>query len=46
MPPEIAAWVSGFVERHHVERPSYKRRRDRSERGAGSRAEMEADDDE
>ncbi len=45
MPPEIAAWVTGFVERHHVERPNYKRRRDRSERGAGSRAEVDADDD-
>jgi len=46
MPPEIAAWVTGFVERHHVERPNYKRRRDRSERGAKSRAEVDADDDE
>ena len=46
MPPEIAAWVADFVARHHVERPSYKRRRDRSERGAGLRAEMDADDDE
>lgn len=45
MPPEIAAWVSGFVERHHVDRPNYKRRRDRSERGAGPRAEADADDD-
>lgn len=44
MPPEVAAWVAGFVERHHVDRPGYKRRRDRSERGAGPRAEVDDDD--
>lgn len=29
MPPAIAAWVQDFVDRHHVERPFWKRRRDR-----------------
>ena len=29
MPKEIAAWVADFVDRHHVERAAYKRRRER-----------------
>jgi hypothetical protein len=45
MPPEVAAWVAGFVERHHVERVGYKRRRDRSERDGGQR-DMQDDGDE
>ena len=46
MPPEVTAWVAAFVARHHVDRPVYKRRRDRSERRAGPRAETDADADE
>lgn len=46
MPPEVTAWVAAFVARHHVDRPGYKRRRDRSERRAGPRAETDADADE
>ena len=49
MPPDIAAWVAEFVERHHVDRPAYRRRRDRSERETGPRrpaAEGSADDGE
>lgn len=30
MPPEIAAWVARFVTEHHVERPFFKRQRDRA----------------
>lgn len=45
MPPQIAAWVGGFVARHHVDRPAYRRRRDRSDR-AGTPVEVDADDDE
>jgi hypothetical protein len=44
LPPPIAAWMEDFVARHHVERPFYKRRRDRADpealaqrRGHGSR---------
>lgn len=29
MPPPLAEWVADFVARHHVERPSFKRQRDR-----------------
>ena len=29
MPAEIAAWVAEFAARHHVERPKYKRERQR-----------------
>lgn len=46
MPPAIAAWVAEFVNQHHVDRPSYRRRRDRSERGRGPDAEVDADGDE
>ena len=42
MPAEITAWVADFVARHHVERPAYRRLRDRSERKPGR--EMGADD--
>jgi hypothetical protein len=31
LPPPIAAWMEGFVARHHVERPFHKRRRDRAD---------------
>jgi hypothetical protein len=49
MPPDITAWVAEFVARHHVDRPAYRRRRDRSERETGPRgaaAQGNADDDE
>ena len=38
MPPGITEWVADFVARHHVERPVYRRKRDRAgvERGTGS----------
>jgi hypothetical protein len=29
MPEFLAAWIEGFVARHHVERPVYRRQRDR-----------------
>ncbi|TWA63767.1 uncharacterized protein DUF3305 [Azospirillum brasilense] len=29
LPPDLAAWMSDFVVRHHTERPFYKRQRDR-----------------
>lgn len=32
MPPEVAAWVEGFVGQHHVERAGYRRRRERWDR--------------
>lgn len=31
LPPEVGAWVQAFVARHHVERPFWKRRRDRAD---------------
>ncbi len=31
LPPAVAAWMRDFVARHHVERPLYKRRRDRAD---------------
>lgn len=44
MPPEIVARVSAFVERHHVERPFVKRRRDQyAEDGGGEIADVNAD---
>ena len=46
MPRDIADWVTGFVERHHIARAGYRRRRDRSDRGPGQREELGADDDE
>lgn len=30
LPAAVAAWMEGFVERHHVERPFHKRQRDRA----------------
>lgn len=30
MPPEIAAWIAGFVDEFHVERVFHKRKRDRA----------------
>ena len=29
MPPAITAWVQDYLARHHVERPTFKRKRDR-----------------
>ena len=31
MPPALVAWLAAFVERHHVEQPFVKRKRDRVE---------------
>ncbi len=31
MPDEVRAWLAPFVARHHVERPKFKRRRDRAD---------------
>ena len=49
MPPDLAAWVADFVARNHVERPGWKRKRDRDgrgdDRGGGRREEMDADDE-
>ena len=41
MPPGIRDWVADFVARHHVERPVYRRKRDRAggERGTNSGGE-------
>jgi hypothetical protein len=39
MPEGLIAWIQDFVDRHHVERPFYKRKRDRGGRdrpGGGS----------
>lgn len=46
MPPGVLAWVADFVARHHVERPQYKRQRDRSERDEARRQPMAVDEDE
>jgi hypothetical protein len=54
MPPHVLAWMEGFVARHHVERPFYKRQRDRPDpealalrrrdRGAPARSDGEPED--
>lgn len=31
LPPDVTAWMQDFVARHHVERPFYKRQRDRAD---------------
>lgn len=31
LPAAVAAWMRDFVDRHHVERPFYKRQRDRAD---------------
>lgn len=31
MPAAVRDWLAGFVARHHVERPRYKRKRDRAD---------------
>ncbi|WP_142848125.1 DUF3305 domain-containing protein [Telmatospirillum sp. J64-1] len=31
LPPDLAVWMEGFIAAHHVERPYYKRRRDRAD---------------
>lgn len=46
MPASIAEWVTAFVARHHVERPVYRRLRDRSDRKDGTRRQVETDADE
>lgn len=37
LPPEMEAWMRGFIERHHVERPFHKRQRDRADPEAMAR---------
>ncbi len=37
MPPGIRDWVADFVTRHHIERPAWRRQRDRSERAPPGR---------
>ena len=39
MPPAIHAWVAEFVAAHHVERPFYKRKRDRANPEAMARGD-------
>ena len=34
MPPDVAAWIADFNNRHHVERPFFKRKRDRPDNEA------------
>ncbi len=48
LPPELAAWMADFVERHHVERPKFKRKRSPhvSEGKALAEAQKSSDDDE
>lgn len=45
MPPEVMAWVEAFVARNHVERPFYKRQRDRADPEALARRRSTRDDD-
>lgn len=42
MPPDIFAWVAGFNARHYVERPFFKRQRDRPDHEALGRRVPEA----
>ena len=45
MHPDIAAYIAGFVDTHHVEREFFKRRRDRSNPAlAGRPAHQETDE--
>jgi hypothetical protein len=47
MPDDLHAWIADFVARHHVERPAYKRQRDRSEHAPIRRLALpEGDEDE
>lgn len=47
MPGDLHAWITDFVARHHVERPAYKRKRDRSEHGSARRVALpEGEEDE
>ena len=47
MPSDIQAWLSAFVETFHVERPFFKRQRDRADPEAlGRRAPLDREDDE
>lgn len=45
MPPDIREWVADFVARHHVERPVYRRKRDRAGVERGTNAGGGAHDD-
>lgn len=45
MPPGVTAWVADFVARHHVERPVYRRKRDRAGGERGTNAGRRADDE-
>ncbi|MFA7430577.1 MAG: DUF3305 domain-containing protein [Rhodospirillaceae bacterium] len=31
LPPDIAAWIEGFIAAHHVEQAAYRRKRDRAD---------------
>jgi hypothetical protein len=44
LPPDLAAWMQDFVQRHHVERPFHKRRRDRADPEALARRPRMEDD--
>ena len=44
LPPDLAAWMRDFVERHHVERPFHKRQRDRADPEALARRRHLEDD--
>ena len=35
MPEPVVAWVQDFVDRHHVDRPFYKRRRKGADKAPG-----------
>ena len=37
MPAPLQVWLDRFVARHHVDRPNFKRQRDRSEKAVGRR---------
>ena len=44
MPPEIAAWIAAFVDRFHIERAFYKRKRDRKSSDRGGVPEDSSDE--
>jgi hypothetical protein len=45
MPPEVQAWLAGFVGEHHVEQPFFKRRRDAPDLEALGRRAADHDDE-
>lgn len=40
MPPGVIAWVQEFIDRHHVDRPFFKRRRKGLDKGAGDASDF------